>query len=114
MLSRLLINNSKLFRKSFQPYITLKFFAAKNKNESSLSDKEVDKTKKTIPQGGLKSDSEKIKPNVAEHKQEHKQEHKPVENKPAEQKQETSKPKQETSSENIKVIETVPNHKVKY
>jgi hypothetical protein len=103
MLSRLLINNSRLLKKSFQPYVSLKFFAGKNKNESSLSDKEVDKTKKTIPQSGLKSDSEKIKPSPQETKPT--QEQKPSQSTEA-------KPAPKVSNENIKVIETVANHRV--
>ena len=53
----------RLFRKQFSNYfnLTIRHFGAKKDGygSSGISDKEVDKTKKTIPQGGLKSDGEK-------------------------------------------------------
>jgi hypothetical protein len=82
----------RIFRKRFANIITtqLKFFGAKKEGgytSSGISEKEVDKTKKPIPQGGLKSDSEK----------------KPA--KPVEKVTQTTSP-------DVKVIKSVPNHKV--
>ena len=53
----------RLIRKQFKNYfnLTLRHFGAKKDGygSSGISDKDVDKSKKPIPQGGLKSDGEK-------------------------------------------------------
>jgi hypothetical protein len=114
MLSRLLIKESRLLKKYFQPYVTMKYFAAKGKDGASgLSDKEVDKSKKTIPQGGLKSDSEKTPPKPSPQAQ---QATKPSQGPSTPRNDEAVKPAAKVSSptsENIKVIESVPNHRVR-
>jgi hypothetical protein len=109
MLSRLLIRESKLLKKYITPFTNMKFFAAKGKDGSSgLSDKEVNKTKKTIPQGGLKSDSDKS----ASTKPTPQAQAKPSGGTTTPRNDEGIKATPKPSSERIKVIESVPNHRV--
>jgi hypothetical protein len=89
----------RLFRRQFTSILStsVRYFGAKKDGYSSsgISDKEVDKSKKPIPQGGLKSDSEKRGSTPK------------AEAKPA-QTETTVTP----SSSDVKVIKTVANHKV--
>jgi hypothetical protein len=88
----------RLFRRQFTSLLSnsVKYFGAKKDGYSSsgISDKEVDKTKKPIPQGGLKSDSEKRAS--------------------APQQAKTAEPEKQTASSgsDVKIIKTVAGHRV--
>jgi hypothetical protein len=85
----------RLFRRQFTSLLStsVRYFGAKKDGYSSsgISDKEVDKSKKPIPQGGLKSDSEK---------------------RGAEAKTAQAETPVAASNSDVKVIKTVANHKV--
>jgi hypothetical protein len=112
MLSRLLLKESRLLKKPFQQLFNVKFFGAKSKSDGpSLSDKEVDKTKKTIPQGGLRSDSDKkpqaeVKPSTSQLNQGQ------TVTPRSDDTQQKPERKATQQAENVKIIESVPNHRV--